>query len=84
MMGCLRLTRASTLGKSHTGRWFHRLGHSQFEICLTVNSTEPNDPQIMLKAKSRSEMHEILTQLVLKWARYGPDHSVFPSSPRHR
>ena len=76
MMDYSPLTEASTLGKSHTGRCFHRLGLSQSEICSTVSPTSTRDPQTLSKAKFPAEMHEILTQLVLKWARYGPDHRI--------
>ena len=34
------------------------------------------EPHSVLGAKGPTEMHEISTQLVLKWARYGPDHRI--------
>ena len=34
------------------------------------------DLESVIRADTLPEMHEISTQLVLKWARYGPDHRI--------
>lgn len=76
MMGFSQLIRANTRGESHTGYWFHHSGLSQYEICSTVSLRMTHRSGRFLGANKLAEMHEILSQLILKWARYGSDYRI--------